>query len=369
MRIMMLTPLYLPWVGGLEIFVSQLIAELHARGHEAIVVASRAGFDSDTTDEIDGVTVHRLGLHEAVAARDAGEIFRLQSVVAGVTSSFDPDVVHSHDIGPVLWMYMRATRRRPRPLVVTIHNVITRRYGNPVAMQADLLNGADWVTGVSRAVVDDAIAFEPSITGRTSVVRNGVLFPVATMRPVAVDPPRLLCVGRLVEVKGFDRALDALAVLVPRFPTVRLTIAGDGPERERLVDHASRLGVADHVDFLGFVGRERVAELLADATAVIMPSRVEGLPLVALEAAWAGRPVVATRAPGVDEAVRDASTGFLVDGDDVEALTEAIEPILRDPGLAQRLGRAARALAEREFSLGAAVDAYDVIYRRLARCE
>src|SRR5262249_5870337 len=88
MRIMMLTPLYLPWVGGLEIFSSQLIAELRARGHDAIVVTSHAGFASDTTDEIDGVTVHRLGLHEAVAARDAREIFRLQSVVAGVTNSF-----------------------------------------------------------------------------------------------------------------------------------------------------------------------------------------------------------------------------------------------------------------------------------------
>ncbi len=99
---------------------------------------------------------------------------------------------------------------------------------------------------------------------------------------------------------------------------------------------------------------------------MVMPSHFEGLPLVALEAAWAGRPVVATRAPGLDEAVVDGETALVVEPGG-GALAFGIERLVTDPALARRLGTGARAFAEREFSLGRCVDAYEALYERLVR--
>src|SRR5262249_19752318 len=157
----------------------------------------------------------------------------------------------------------------------------------------------------------------------------------------------------------FDRAIDAVAALAPRFADLRLVVAGEGPRRAALEAQAARLGVAQHVDFVGVVDHADIPALIDRATAVVMPSRYEGMPLVALEAAGMGRPVIGTRAPGLDATVADDVTGLLVDPGDPPALAAAIEAVCVDRALATRLGHAARARAEREWSMDACVDAYE----------
>ena len=173
----------------------------------------------------------------------------------------------------------------------------------------------------------------------------------------------MLCMGRLDEQKGFDLAIEALARLREHHPSVRLAIAGDGPERNRLATRACALGVDDGVDFLGIVDRDGVATLLRECTVVVMPSRFEGLPLVALEAAWAGRPIVAADAPGLSGAVVPEETALLVPGEDAAALANAISGLLGDPRRARVLGRKARALAVDRYSLDRCADEYEAVYR------
>ena len=366
MRVLAVTPLYIPWIGGLEIFVRQLVAELRPRGHDFMVVTSHGPEAESGFDEVDGVPVLRVPVHDVLANRDAAALFRVQHELAHATRDFDPDLVHSHDAGPVLWLYRRATRRDVRPLLVTLHNVIRGRFTQTLDARAEMLGHADFVTGVSRDVIDDALAYAPSIAGKFAVVLNGVPPTVETTTPVPTDPPRLVCISRLVHEKGIDRAIEAFSRIAPTHPAVRLVIAGDGPERPTLVALASELGVADRVDFLGFVDRPRVARLLEQATAVVMPSRFEGLPLVALEAAWSARPVVAMRAPGLECAVIDGETALVVDAEP-EALARGLARLLADTDLAQRLGTGGRARAEREYSIDACAEAYDTIYRRVGR--
>jgi glycogen(starch) synthase len=173
-------------------------------------------------------------------------------------------------------------------------------------------------------------------------------------------------VGRLVPAKGFDRALEAVAALRDRHPDLRLVVAGDGVTRDDLVAQTARLSIGDRVEFTGRVTRERVDELMAECTLVLMPSHFEGLPLVALEAAWLGRPVVGTRAPGLAHAVVDGVTGTLVDADASPAgFTAAIDALLTDRARARRYGVAARARAEQEFTLSHCVDQYLDLYRAL----
>jgi glycogen(starch) synthase len=189
--------------------------------------------------------------------------------------------------------------------------------------------------------------------------------PALSPDPVPSDPPRLLCLGRLSPEKGFDLALKAFALLVDRFPRARLVIAGDGQARAELEHQAAGLGLDRVVEFIGWVAPDKVPALMNASTIVVMPSRREGLPSVALEAALMARPVVATRVGGLPEIVLHEKTGLLVDEGNHSALAEAILLLLNNPRTAAEFGNAARRRVQEVFNLERYVDAYDELYRKL----
>ena len=366
MHILFVTTYYRPHTGGLEILTEQLADELQRRGHEVSVLTSIAPGDRAGPDRLNGTNVWRNDVHGAVARRDYAAILREQRDSLEVVADLQPDVVHAHDAMPWTWLYLRATRGRRPPVVQTLHNVLEGQYeftGPGLTGLQTVLREADWVTGVSPDVVDDLRRAEPSIADRLSLVVNGIRPPTEAVEQVRDGPCRLVCVGRLVPQKGFDHAVRATATLAAQGHDVRLSILGDGPLRGPLVKLASELGIADHVDLVGEVPHDRVAAYLRDATIVVMPSRFEGLPLVALEAASMGRPIVGTAAPGLSQAVVDGTTGVLVhdDGD----LAAAIEGLIVDRDRARALGVAARVRVEELFSLSACVDGYLDVYGRV----
>jgi glycogen(starch) synthase len=177
--------------------------------------------------------------------------------------------------------------------------------------------------------------------------------------------PRLLCVGRLVPAKGFDLALAALASIIGRYPNLRMVMAGDGPMRTQLERQAAQLGLSGIVEFLGIVEPDKVLTLINRATLVLVPSRHEGLPTVALQAAFMGRPVVATRVGGLPEAVIDQQTGLLVESGDSHSLAEAIAFFLDNPHAAIEMGAAGRERAQKFFLWRRCVDAYDALYTKV----
>src|SRR5262249_42583718 len=150
-------------------------------------------------------------------------------------------------------------------------------------------------------------------------------------------------------------------------PSARLVIAGDGPERAKLQQQVIQLRLANSVEFVGSVPPATVAHLIAQATLVVVPSRVEGFGLVALEAALMARPVVATRVGGLPEVVVHGQTGLLVEDDDNRALAVAIALLLDQPDTAKQMGRAACDRARQEFDWERHVSAYDTLYRKLGR--
>jgi phosphatidylinositol alpha-1,6-mannosyltransferase len=167
--------------------------------------------------------------------------------------------------------------------------------------------------------------------------------------------PWLLTVARLVPHKGMDVALEVLARLAPAHPGLRYAVAGEGPDRPRLEALAARLGVADRVRFLGAVPEDLLPPLYAAADLYVGLSReegreVEGFGISFVEAAAAGLPVVAGRAGGVPDAVREGETGLLVDPRDAAAAADAIGRILGDAALARRLGDTGRRAAETVYN-------------------
>jgi len=232
------------------------------------------------------------------------------------------------------------------------------------------LRSADWVTGGSAAVLDEARQLVPEITARSSLIYYGLDAPALRPAPLPFEGPRLLCLGHLVPEKGFDLALKAFAIIIARFPHARLVIASGGSARPALERQVTELGLTDHVDFLGWVEFERMPALLNSVTMVLMPSRqLEGFGLVALEAALMARPVVATRVGGLPEVVLHEQTGLLVEPEDGTALAAAIAWLFAHPERATQMGQAARRRAQEVFSWERCVDAYDALYRKLSTKE
>jgi glycogen(starch) synthase len=179
------------------------------------------------------------------------------------------------------------------------------------------------------------------------------------------EPPRLLCLGRLSPEKGFDVALNAFAILVGEFPEARMLVAGNGYLRLELEQQATELGIRDRVEFPGWIAPAEVPALIDTATMVLMPSRQESLPLVALETASMARPIVATRIGGLPEVVADGETGLLVPPEDAPALANAISRLLHQRELASNMGKAAKNRVRQLFSWSSHVDRYDALYRKL----
>jgi len=361
LRVLFITPAYLPWLGGLEVLASQLLEELQHRGCEVGLITCPHAAVEAGLDEVGGVPVLRTGTQEALARNDGAAVLRGAVEVGRFARDLAPDVVHTHDASTALWTYLRTQRHR-RPLVSTIHNVMSAHLGEELAPVAAMVNESAWVTGVSQAVVDDTAQLFPAVVDRLSLVRNAVKAPPGEPQPIVERAP-LLCVGRLVPQKGFDMAIEAFALIAERFPWARLQIAGTGPDRDDLLALGEQLGVGDRLDLLGRVEPDEVPRLLARSTALVMPSRYEGLPLVALEAAWSARPVVAMAGPGLGEAVVDGTTGLLVPPGDVPGLARSMAVLLASRERATTMGRAARSRMEEHWSIGATVDAYEAIYR------
>lgn len=143
----------------------------------------------------------------------------------------------------------------------------------------------------------------------------------------------------------------------------RLLLVGDGPDRPEATDEAERLGVADRVVFLG--KQDSVAELMACADLLLLPSKSESFGLVALEAMASGVPVVATRAGGLPEVVEEGVTGHLGEIGDVETMADAAVSILADPVRWAAMSRAARAVAVERYAADVIVPRYEAYYRRV----
>ena len=193
----------------------------------------------------------------------------------------------------------------------------------------------------------------PEGWSRLIVVPCGVepaAFPAAL--PMPAGPLHLVSIGRFAAQKGFPVLLEALAAV----PDVRLTLVGDGPLRPTLAAAAAPFG--RRVRFAGWQDEAGVRAALAAAHALALPSFAEGLPVVAMEAMAAGRPVIGTWIAGIPELVRDGETGWLVPPADPAALAGAIAAAAATPPVRlAEMGAAARvrALARHDVDAAAAI--------------
>ena len=199
----------------------------------------------------------------------------------------------------------------------------------------------------------------PWAAGRIHRIYNGLELDKFPFSPPALRPRSrtIVSVGRLVEKKGFDRLIDACAVLASSGVEFDCKIVGTGELEGALTAQIERLGLQGRVRLLGPRPRREVIEILGDAAvfagsyAVGDDGNRDGLPTVLVEAMAVGTPCVATAVTGVPEAVTNEETGLLIPPDDIAALANALRRVLEDGDLADRLARAARRQVEQHFDI------------------
>jgi len=212
----------------------------------------------------------------------------------------------------------------------------------------------------SKLVRDFTLRREGISPEKAVVIFNGVEDCSLAPPPRTGAGPRIVCVASLREKKGHRHLLDALSRLRPRYPDLRLLLAGEGPLREPLERMAGSMGLAGAVEFLGH--RPDVASVLASADIFVMSSLEEGMPNALLEAMSAGLPPVVTRVGGNEEVVGEGEAGLLVPAADPAALASALDSLLGDEERRRRMGSAARRRFEQNFTIDRMIAAYQSLY-------
>lgn len=365
MRVLHWVDCYPPYRGGTETVAERLATAMAARGHEVTVVTGTHEGLADRNHE-KGVIVRRLPFRRALEEQDAIAVLQIRREVSALKAEFAPDIVHLHFLGASGFFLLQTLATSPAPMVVTIHGGLGDCSGGDHTVLGRLLKTATWVTGVSEAMVAEALKIEPEAAGRSSVIYNGDAAELRRESPK--DPPYLFLSGRHVETKGIDLAIGAMPDVLAAHPGTRLVVASDGPLRPQLEALAHDLGVGEWVTFTGWIDDARLKELAARSLAVLVPSRShEGFGLVALEAALLSRPVISSAIGGLPEVVKDGETGIVLQDLTSRAIADAAISLLDNPALAAEFGRRAAERAKRKFGLDRQVDEFLELYRRLAR--
>src|SRR5438132_6006311 len=186
--------------------------------------------------------------------------------------------------------------------------------------------------------------------------------PDGAPRPYEGGEARLLCVGRLIPIKGHIVLLRAFAEARRQVPSLRLDLAGRGPLEPALRALAKELGLDNAVHFLGYVAP--IQRAIEDAAVVVVPSMGEGFGMVALEAMERARPVIAAEIGGLGELVEDGVTGLLVPAGDAEPLTRAIVRLGGNLSLAAEMGEAGRRRALDQFLQKRCTDRTELLYQQ-----
>jgi glycogen(starch) synthase len=362
MRVLFWTPVFWPKIGGVEVHAAKLLPALRERGYEFLVLTTQTSPDQPEHDQYQEIPIYRLSFWHHANYTRIDELVQIRQKVIAVKRAFSPDLLHINAVDVGNFFHLVTANVAPAPLLVTLHGEWESRQDTIVQQT---LQAADWVAGCSQAILDKGRELAPSILPRSNVIYNGLEAPPLLPAALPFEPPRLLCLGRLSPEKGFDVALSAFSELLNEFPGARLLIAGDGAARNELEQQAADLDIRDRVDFLGWVGPAEIPALINTATIVLMPSRQESLPLVALETALMARPIVGTRIGGLPEVIADGQTGLLVESEDATAMADAVRCLLREPELASDLGRAARTRVQQLFSWKNHVDSYNCLYKKL----
>jgi glycosyltransferase involved in cell wall biosynthesis len=298
------------------------------------------------------VIVHSQGARADFFARMAAKLARAPIVVSTV-----PMPVEGFDVNPLRKLIYMAFNRFSerfvdRFMVVSdaLEKMMIEKHGIEPQRVVKIYNGIE---------KDEYCIPDKEIACRRSRFRKEF--------GLGDDVPVVAAIGRLVWQKGFEYFIEAMPGVLKRFKKARFLIVGEGQMEDDLKEKSRRLMLEDRIIFTGF--RKDIRDVLASLDVFVMPSLLEGLPVVLLEAMAMMKPIVATKIEGIIEALENGVTGLLVSPKDPQILSEAIVDLLIHKDNARQMGLAARKVAEERFGVDIMVRKVEGVYEELLQID
>jgi glycosyltransferase involved in cell wall biosynthesis len=369
MRLALVTRRFPPLIGGAEKVLSYLSRALAAEGADVTVLTARPRGLPESESIATSAGQLKIVRLRTSRARFVGTWLYMRELDRWF-ASHPIDLAYVSMLKHDAYVAIGAGRRLGFPVVLRPEGAGATgdlawqswgRFGRTIGHRC---RSADAIVSISHAITDELVRAGYDLT-RIHALPNGVPIPEMAWRP-RIDwrsAPRGVFVGRLAPEKGLDILVEAWPKVLAEYPSARLILVGEGPERPSLEARISRLGLGGSVGLPGSVPDPAVELRAADL--FVLPSREEGMSIALLEAMALGIPVVATSIPGNRRLVTDSVQGRLVAPDDPGALASAILQQWSNVELAAEMASAARTRVIHDYSIAAVAQRHVVLFRSL----
>lgn len=276
-----------------------------------------------------------------------------------------PRIVHTHLFGGDTWGRVAAILAHVPIIISTEHNTNLDEGNLKRLVKKFLSFFTKKIIAVSQAVKNYSVAVDHINEKKMIVISNGIDINKFAAIPEKKysSPPVIGIVGRLEKQKGHEFLFKALN-LIKDIPWM-LWIVGEGSLKTRLKKLVKDLNLQERIIFLGT--KSNIVEILSQIDIFVLPSLWEGLGLAVLEAAAAGKPIVASRVGGIPEIIEEKKNGLLVRPKDVQDLSRALRWMLTHEDEAAKMGQRARKIVKEKFDIKEMVEAYEKLYEELIK--
>lgn len=375
MRIVLITDLFFPNVGGVESVVYNLAKEFTDKNHDVTIIAAKTPRNLLSYEIINGFDVYRLQfilpssrLISIVGFFSVGIITNLKFI--WLLRKINPDIVNTHFVyanGPYTLLSKKLLNY---PLIVSVHGNDVQKFPHDSKIckwiLKNLLNSADFVTGCSASLLNDANEIAPEIQRKSQPMPNGIDLHEFELREKYLQArPYIFSMGRFVHKKGFDILIKAFKKVADKKPDIDLIIAGTGEEWKKCANLVEELDLKECVILPGFVEREEVIKLYQSCEFFILPSRREPFGITNLEAMAAGKAVIAAEVDGVPEIIRNGENGILFKPENINELAEKILWLSENNEIKENMGRCGRLLIKKKYDWQSIADRYIKIYESI----
>jgi len=371
---------YLPYLGGAELFVREIVSRLAGR-YRFVIVTARVDRALPRRETCDGAEIVRVGFGRPVD--------KLLYPLPAVFRALDLDsvsLVHAIMVNAsalASYLYLLVKRR---PSLLTLQNgdseEYVRRYLGPAfPIYPRLHRPFDRIHAISRHLRDQAVGYGAD-PARISVIPNGVdasVFSRGAYSREELDELRsglglggkrvILSVSRLVVKNGIEELIQAMPSVAKRHKDALLLLIGDGEDRAHLQKLAAELEIDDRVRFLGRMEPRDVARHLCLAEVFVRPSVSEGLGTAFLEALACEVPIVGTPVGGIPEFLANGTTGLFCEPGDPESVARAVSRLLSDPDLARSCAARGKEMVSESYRWDAVAERIAGLYDELLRLE
>jgi glycosyltransferase involved in cell wall biosynthesis len=339
-KILFITSLYYPHIGGIETFVCELSEKLQKKGIETNILTKRWPENLSGKEFIGGMNTYRV-----LNIKSESDIGKIKSEISKIENEIKADIIHVVGMRrslPILGLYL--AQKWSVPLVVSYGGgeIVTTQFNDEETKRiwaeskeiAEIVTKyCDWNVTFSE---DLSRSIKKVVSGGSipEVIHAGINFEhIQKIYKKDYKKPFLFSLRRLVKSKGVDLSIECFNRIKNDYPDLDLIIAGDGEEREFLENLVKKYELSDRIHFIGSISLDEAYGWLKSAYLTLVPSRSEGGGIVNIEAQACGCPVIGSRAEGISEYTKENFTSLLFDIDNLDQFEICLRKLLSDQKL------------------------------------